>query len=278
MNPRQVALAVWAVLAIIWALTQPKIRRSFGAVFQTVANPKLLIPALASIAWNAAVLFCLFRLHLWSPALWWDTAVFMLGGTTALVWRMSESKDYSWRFYRQVIFEAFTVSFLLGVLASNYTFTLLVELILVPWLVILGALKAVASSDAKYSAVAKLVDGLIGITGFAMLLQMIVGAVAQDSGFWSLLTVQSLLLVVLLTAAYLPFMIGIRAWIAYETAFIPLRLGDKKPLSVRLRAQLKMVLRHRLDLAALERFRTGPGYELLFGTTREAVDAVFESG
>jgi len=277
MNPRQVALTAWALIAVIWALTKPEIRRSFGAVARIAFKPKLLIPALASLTWNVTVLFCLFRLNLWSPALWWDTAAFVLGGTTSLVWKMNESKDYSWRFYRQVVIEALTVSFLLGVLVSNYTFGLPVELILVPWLVLLGAIQAFASSDTKYSAVRKLVDGLIGITGFAMLARMISGAVAQDSGFWSLLTVQSLLLVFLLTAVYIPFMIGIRTWMTYELAFIPLSLGDKKPLMVRLRARLKMVLRHGLDLAALERFRTGPGYELRFATSKQAVDAVFES-
>jgi len=163
------------------------------------------------------------------------------------------------------------------VLVSNYTFGIVVELLLVPWLFILGGLKVVSESDDKYSSVAKLVNFLIGFTGFAMIAQMVSGTLAEDSGFWSLLTIQSLLLVCVLTAAYLPFMFGIRCWMTYEKAFVPLRLGERKSWTLRTRAKLRIFLRHGFNLGKLESFRTGPGNQLRFATTRDALDRVFEA-
>lgn len=277
MNPRQIALVAWLLVGFVWAISQPGVRQSVAQVLKTVLDPQLFFPACMSLVWNAAVLFGFFKAGLWDSALWWDTAVFVLGGTTALVWRMNDSRDYSWRFYRKVLLETLGISVLFGVLVSNYTFGIAVELLLVPWLFMLGGLKAVSESDEKYSSVAKLVNFLIAFSGLAMLAQMIAGTLAEDSGFWSLLTIQSLLLVFLLTAAYLPFMFGVRCWMTYEKAFVPIRLGERKPWSLRTRAKLKIFLRHGFNLGKLESFRTGSGNQLRFATTRDAVDRVFEA-
>jgi len=104
-NPRQIALVAWALVALVWVIFQRSVRPSMGQLLRTALSPKLLVPACLSLAWNAAVLFGLYRAGLWDSELWWDTSVFVLGGTTALVWRMSDSRDYSWRFYRKVLLE-----------------------------------------------------------------------------------------------------------------------------------------------------------------------------
>jgi len=276
MNARQVALVAWACIALVWCLFQGTIRRSIFDLVKTVLSVKLLVPALLSLSWIAAVVYGLYRVGAWSPALWWDTAVFAVAGTTSLVWRMMDSANYSVGFYRDVLARAVAVSVLVGAFASTYVFGLPVELVLVPLLFVLGGVQAVAASSDEYAAIRKPIGFVIVAVGAAMLIRAVAGAIADYRGFLSLLTVQSLLLIFVLTLAYIPFLLCLRVWSTYELAFVPLSLGDRKPFLVRAYARLRIVLRHGLNLGKLHRFRTGAGNELRFVMSRADVDAVFD--
>jgi len=275
MNPRQLSLVIWIGVAFVIGLAMSGIRSSIFSTLRTVLNPALLIPAALSAGWTAAVVYGLYHLGLWSPSLWWDTLVFTLVGTTALVLRMSQSKDFSRGYYARIALQGLGFSVLLGTFVSTYTFGLPVELLLVPWLVLLGGVQAMASSSEEYAPAAKPVKVLIVLTWLALLFRAVSGAIADHEGFLRLLTVQSLLLLFVLTVAYLPYLFLLRLWMTYELAFTPLQLGEDKRF-VRLYARARTILRCRLNLSRLEQFRRGPGNHLRGATTRAAVDQVFE--
>lgn len=169
MNPRQLALVIWAALAAVFLLARRDTRGNILDVIKMALHPTLLIPATFSVGWNLAVVYGLYQLGFWTSSLWWDTAAFVLVGTTSLVWRMVQSKDFSHRFYFNISLQNLGFSVLLGTVASTYTFSLPVELLLVPWLVLLGGMLALAQSFKQYSNVVKPVQFLITLTGLAML-------------------------------------------------------------------------------------------------------------
>jgi hypothetical protein len=275
-NPRQLALVIWMGGALVFVLAKGDLRRSILSVVQTALDPTLLVPAILSVVWNAAVVYGLYRSGLWSPSLWWDTLAFVLVGTTSLVWRMTESKDFSRRFYIRIALPSLGLSVLIGTVASTYTFGLAIELLLVLWLVLLGGMLALARSSERHARLVRPVELLITATGLAMLARAVAGAIVDYTGFLSIQTVRSLVLLFLLTAAYLPYLFLVRVWMTYELAFIPLSLGQSKPLSVRLYARARMLLRFRLNQSRLERFRTSRGNELRGAATRAAVDRVLK--
>lgn len=277
MNPRQLALVIWIAVATIFGLSRRDIRGIILDIVKTAFSPRFLIPTIFSVSWNAAFIYGLYSLGLWSLSLWWDTLAFVLVGTSSLVWRMTKSKDFSHRFYTSAALQNLGFSVLVGTGASTYTFSLPVELLLVPWLVLLGGMQAVAGSSKQYSNIVKPIELLISLTGFAMLSRAVGGAIADYRGFLSIQTVQSLLLIFVLTAAYLPYLFFVRVWIIYEQAFIPLRLGDKKPRLVRMYARARMLLVYKFNLSRLEQFSSSHGNSLRWATTCAAVDDVFDA-
>jgi hypothetical protein len=275
MNPRQMALLVWVGIALIWCLLVPKVRSGLLDVARTALDPKLLIPAILSLAWIGAAVYGLFRVGAWTPSIWWDTAAFVLVGSTGLVWRMMKSKDYSAAFYRALLLQTFAISAIIGVVTDTYTFNLPVELLLVPWLFLLGGVQALAGVKNEYESIRKPVAFVIGLTGLAMISRAVGGAIADYTGFFSLNTVRSLLLVSELTIAYIPFLFLLRVSSQYELAFIPLKLGVSKPFLVRSYARARILARHGFRLDRLSRFRAGVGNDLRMAGTRAEVDEVF---
>jgi hypothetical protein len=255
MNPRQIALVGWVGAAAV-----------AGAVF--VLRERESRTAAVSLVYG------LHRVGFWNLSLWWDTAVFALVGTTVLVSRMLDDKDFSRRYYARIVRRSMGFSVMFGTFVSTYTFGLPIELILIPWLFVLGATEAVSTSSEQLAPARKLVRVLLVLTVLAMLGRAISGAVSDSKGFLSTQTVRSLLLLLALTISYLPYLFALRVWAGYQLALIPLKLGEEKPISVRLYARMMIILTYRLSLSRLQRFRTGPGNDLSHATSREAVDRV----
>lgn len=276
LNSRQLSLAVWLCVLFVFCMAKRDIRRSVIDLVRCGLEPILLIPALLSLAWITGVVLGLYRLGFWTPSLLWDTLAFAFVGTTVLVWRMGESRDYSRRFYGRIVWRSLGLSVLIGTIGNTYTFNIIVELILVPWLVLLGAMLGLAQASEEYSNLRKPLQVLITLTGLAMLTRAVIGAISDYDGFLSIQTVQSLLLLFALTVAYVPYLLLVRVWMTYQSALIPLRLGHKKPLRVRLYARARIMLKFRLNLARVERFGVSAADKLSDCTTRASVDAMLK--
>lgn len=277
LNARQLAIAVWLGVLVAFCLLRRDLRRSVFGLLRLGLDPALLVPAVLSVAWVAGVVLGLRSVGLWSLSLLWDTLAFAFVGTTILVWRMNESKDYSRQFYGRIVWRSLGLSVLISAIGNNYTFSIYVELLLVPWLLLLGGMLGLAQASEEHANLRRPLEILISATGLAMLVRAFAGAVADYDGFLSILTVQSLLLLFALTAAYVPYLFLVRVWMTYDSALVPLRLGEKKAIRVRLYARAKVAVKFKLDLAKVERFRTTVAWQLRDCTTRAAVDAVLES-
>jgi len=276
MNPRQTAIVIWGAIALVAALAKPEIRRSLASVVKAMIVRQLLIAAVGSLLWNAAVIYALYRVRFWNVVMWWDTVVFVLLGTFALVWRMIDEKDYTHRFFVKAALTNLGIGVLLETFVSTYTFGLVTEFVLVPWLFLLGGMLAVAQSSEQYRSIVKPLTFLVSITGLAMLSRAVAGAIADQQNFLTMQTLQWLLLPFVLTVAFLPYLFALRLWMTYELACIPLKLGDKKSRKVLWYAVVKMLLKFRWNLSRLERFRTSQGNDLRWATTRQAVDEVLD--
>ena len=276
LNPRQLSLAIWLCVLLAFCLVKRDIRHSVISLVACGLHPILLVPAILSLAWITAVVLGLNRLGFWTFSLLWDTLAFALVGTTVLVWRMGESKDYSRRFYGRIIWRSLGLSVLIAAVGNTYTFNIVVELVLVPWLVLLGAMLGLAQASDEYSNMRKPLQFLVTLTGLAMLTRAVAGAISDYDGFLRVETVQSLLLLFALTAAYVPYLFLVRVWMTYQSALIPLRLGDKKSLRVCLYTRARIVIKFGLNLARVEKFGVSAAHGLSECTTRASVDAVFK--
>jgi hypothetical protein len=272
---REIALVAWLGVALIVGIFNASVRRGLAGVVKTALMPKLLIPAIVSLGWVGLIIWELYRVGFWNVSLWWDTGAFLAVGATALVWRAVQSKDFSLQFYTRIVLQTLGLSVILGTAAAAYNFPVVVEILLVPWLVLLGGMQALAESTEDYNGVGKVVRGLVTLTGLAIFARAIQGAFVDYHGFLSLQTVRSLLLLFVLTLAYLPYLFLMRVWAAYDTACVQLRLGPDKSLFVHAYARIRMLLKFGFRLSRLERFRTGVGNDLRWVTSRQAVDQVF---
>lgn len=87
----------------------------------------------------------------------------------------TSGKDYgfSFKIIGKVLFQSFTISTIISFLTSQYTFSLIAELILVPLVLFITILIAVADTNSNYSKVSKLFNFILLLLAITMLVHSI---------------------------------------------------------------------------------------------------------
>lgn len=196
---------------------------------------------------------------LWSYTLLPDTFVWILG--TAFVLLMNINKALNGQLYfGKALVDSLKLLALLEFVMNVYTFNLLTELILVPFMFFLLAMDVVAGSDSKYSSVKKLVGYILIFVGSIFIIITAYSIYIHFSDFASVAMLNKFILPALLTVVYIPFLYIFGLIAAYEVLFVRLGTLMKKEQSLVDYFKLRIILLCHINLIKLNelsRFETG---------------------
>lgn len=112
---------------------------------------------------------------------------------------------------------------LIGFLVNLYTFILWVELILLPFLLLIYGMKTFSENTGEYASEQKLMKSLIAIVEFTLLVFVLFKTYKSYQQVFLARTVLDLVLPVLLLLLFLPFNYFSALYITYETMFTRIR-------------------------------------------------------
>lgn len=219
LNGREEAVAVWLIVALVWALTRAEIRSSLASVAAVFIRPKVSGPVLAGVGYSAVVVWVLSAFGFWATWMVKDTIFWFLG--TALVLKLQTAgKDA--RFFKKIVRDVLAVGVVIQFVVNLYAFPLYVELWLVPLVFSAGACLALAQSEPRYELARRAIEVFVVAIGL-LLLSFSIGDILGDlETFTSLNTVRAFLLAPVLTVAFLPFLFLFALVAAYELVFMRL--------------------------------------------------------
>lgn len=216
-NTREKATAIWLVVALVWALFHDGIRRSLLQVLRSFFRWRILLIVLAMLLYVGLEVFGLYKVGFWDASLLKDT---VLWTTVAFVLLLSGiSSDREDHYFRKVLLDNVRMTVLLEFVLNLYTFDLWIEITLVPVLFMIGAMSAIAASDRKYLPTKKLLDFVVAALGLYLAIFAIVSVIRDYYGFATIGNLRSLLLPVLLTFGYVPFLYATALYASYEILF-----------------------------------------------------------
>jgi len=152
-NNREIATAFWLLAFATWVLRKPDVRHSLTAGLRAACHIKIVASVCVMLLYTAAAVGLLTMLGLWKVGLLKDTIVWFGVSAMAMMVRFVAS-DHRGSILRKVVFDSVKIVIILEFLLNTYTFSLPVELILVPLLTLIAAAGAIAGLDTKHSAVA----------------------------------------------------------------------------------------------------------------------------
>jgi len=228
-NSREIASALWLLLFIIWGITNSGVRASFQGVISALMKWGILLALLAMIAYVVLIVGGLRTIGFWDVSVTKDTMLWTLGFASIMLFRTNKM-DEGGSFFRHAILDNLKLIAVLEFVSNAYTFSLWIELLLVPLLTFIIMLKTVSEFKIKAESSYRVVDSLLGyvlaftvvvLTGIA-----IYRAIYDPNGFLTIHNLRDFLLPAVLSVLYLPFVYAWALFLAYERLFVCINIQN----------------------------------------------------
>jgi hypothetical protein len=260
MNNRELATLILAALIAVaiaaFATRDRGARKSLRGVFAALFAPKVIGPILGFGAWVFALTALAKKVGLWDDGLIFPVALWTVTAGLGLIFKLASRKSGE-LFFRPMIARTFRLTVFVEIIVGLYAFSLGIEIVLLVVASFLGMLSAVADSDKKYEPVKKLLDGLIGFIGLAIIVLTVVNFASGWSELDKEHVLRLLILPLWLTLGAIPYLYLLALWIGYEHAFLRINLASDDGSS---RRRSKLVLISALHGRAAKAHAFGGGW------------------
>ncbi|GAA0879286.1 hypothetical protein GCM10009119_22540 [Algoriphagus jejuensis] len=217
---REISLLIWIGILILFLLAQKATRNSWANVVRLLFG-KYFIGIYLTLGVYLYGIFSLLKLlNFWTSADIKDSIFWLFSVAFVLVFSVNKAKDSN--YFKAIIIDTMKMIVVLEFVINFFTFGLVSELILLPLLIFIVLLQAVAELDLKNAQVARLLTNLTAIFGFGLLFFSIYKMAIGYSDFFKLGTLHSFILPILLTVLLLPYLYCLSLYSIYESYFIRL--------------------------------------------------------
>lgn len=266
------ALAIWLVVAAAFAVSIPGVRRSIPSLVKSLLQPAILGSILLLAAYVALVVWGLQVIGFWNAGLLKDTVLwFLLVGVVAPFSLIGKDEV---SLVRLLVVDNVKIFVLLEFLVNVYTFSLPVELIIIPTMTLVAMMDVVAEQQPESANVSKLLKGVQAVFGLIVLTYVVWRAVADYQALASLESVRQVVLPLVLSIAYVPAAFMFSVWIEYDNLFLRLRVGREKSTGFERYAKLRLIRHFGPRPNKIKSFLRQQAWPLSRATTKEELEDV----
>lgn len=251
LNNREIVSLIYIAIIVAALSVWKRGRKSLLAVIRAFFGRKLVLVWVTMTLYVSACVYLLAWLNIWvwpnfkSTLIWWLTVGFI---SMFEAERLKERPDK----FRKLVLKSFTITAVLIFVVELVSFPLWIEFLMLPALVFLTLLIAVAEQKPEHANALKLfksVQVLFGLLIFGFSVALVVN---NGDEFWSLNTLREFALPFMLWLLFVPFIYLLAMLMAYEESFVRLRLGPQTSPVIRY-ARWRALLAFRFDIDAVKR-------------------------
>jgi len=269
---REIATGIWIALFLAYAFTESKVRHSVARVFRLGLKWKVLLTLLGVAVYTGAIVAGLRLLELWNPSMLKDTIVWFLFYGIALAFSgITAGSQVSWR---AVVREQIKAIIVVEYLANTYTFSLFVELVLVPVITVVALLDVMARTRPEYARVKIVTGPLQSLFGLAVLGSAIYLAWATRQTFDASQAFLDIALAPLLSVLLVPVVYFFALWSAYVQVFIKLRIPKRDDARFVRYARARLFRYLGLRLGKIWRFNRDQAFALMAVNSKAELNAL----
>ena len=219
MNNRELSLLIWSLIIIVIFLFQKGVRQSMVGVIKAFFAWKLSISYLAMLTYIFSAIFILRKIGFWNLSILKETVIWIC--FTGLIMLVNSNKvNKESNYFRKIVFDNLKIVVIIEFITNAYSFSFLVELIVMPILIFLVILNVYASYYEEHKKVKVVLDYVLIILGLIFLTYAIVEISENFNNFTTLNNLRAFLIAPILTFLYLPFMYFMALFMSYEVLFV----------------------------------------------------------
>ena len=255
-NNREIAIAIWAGVFVVWALLPKSIRESFVQVLRAFTQKVILLSTVLMLIYAGVMVFVFHKIQLWDVSNLKDTILWVFGVAFVMLVSINSARDEG--YFRKTVLDNVKLVLVLEFVVNLYAFALWIELIFMPVLIIVGMLMGYSSTNLKYKKVESLLTFIMGFFGIVVLIFTLYGIFTDFQAFASLDNLRDFLLIPVFTLGFLPFVYLMALYLVYDLVFyrIDYLANDSEITKY---AKRKTVLAFHFNLGALKKWLRSMG-------------------
>jgi len=274
LSTREIATGAWILVGLAFALSVKGIRDSLCGLLRAFLVSKILAFTGVMLLYSAAVVGILAAVGFWEATLLKDTIFWFVFSGFALAFRVAVATDTGLALSK-ALRDALRVVVVLEFLTNAYTLSLVGELLLVPGLVFLGLLDAVARMDQKHARVARLTGTLLAAAGFAIVGYAISSALSDGSHLWTVASLKLLLIAPVLSICFVPYLYLVVLFMVRDRLYCLLLPALDARSDVARYARRRIRYFTGLDLRRARRLLEDKRRDLMLVRSRQDIDRLF---
>lgn len=214
---RETSIVFWSLLIVVVVFSL-NISASKHLIKSFFAKKLTYIYCVMAL-YLSAIIYIFYSIGLWETSLFKDFIFWLL--TSAFVMLLSFNKLKNNNDFKNILLKLLTINIILEFIASNYNFSLIIELLLIPFATFISILIIVAQQKKNENEkVIKLLNLLLSYIGLAIFCYVIYNLIKSPSELFTVKNLKSFLFSPLLTILFIPFIFLVTVYSKYEEIFI----------------------------------------------------------
>lgn len=224
LNTRELAIGIW--LVIFFAFASIVAGRALLGVAKAAIAPQLISAFSLFATYVVFSIFFLSHVGLWDWPQLKTTLLWMVFTAPGMIGRMISKEEHP-KLLRGWAKDSLGAAVIVELVTNTYTFPLWGELLLVPFLALIGGMLAVGEREARHAPTVTLLNWVLGLFGAFVIGRGVWMIVTNWASFATLATLRDFYTVPLLSLALIPFLYVMYLYVRYEIAFVPLSIWIK---------------------------------------------------
>lgn len=212
LNTREMSSIIWVLLIFIYAASKSRgVIESFISMIKLATTGILLEIFTLMALYVLLVVLVILQLNLGFPTLIKDAIAWFFG--TGIVLMMKANKAVDLKFFKGVFVDSIKLSVIITFVVQLYTFNIIVELILVPFLVLITGMNALSKYKKEYETFTSYMLGIIGISYLVYSSSHILN---DFQSFTTYNNLASFSLPIIMTILFMPFLYVLALFLIYD--------------------------------------------------------------
>lgn len=253
LSNREAALMIWLLILLSLALLYKETRSSLWDIVKTLFQKKLLLVSILTLLYIGLELLLFWFFKRWDTSNIKETVFWISGTAFVLLFnidRTSKEDD----FFRMAVLRSLRLTAVVEFIVNFYSFSLWLELFLLPFLTFIVMIDAVAKVKEEYKSITRLTDNIMTLFGVAILLYITFRTIKDYRVFATLNNLWIFMLPFLLTLFFIPFLYFLAIYVTYENLFIRLNILLSRDPEICRFTKRKIFLAFHINLTRLKKF------------------------
>lgn len=218
-STREIAVAIWIFIAIFFLGSKKEIRKAFFNVVKVALNKHLVFPFILLLLYTTGISIIFYFLGIEITNFIKDIVLWFLFAGVPFAYSSIDNKDIGLQYFKKYVIDNIKIITVVQFIISTFTFPLWIELILVPLIIFITLLEAVASKDDKNKQVQKFLSNILSFLGFIILFSALSNAITTYKNLGTINLLITFFIPFVLSIFYVPITYLFIIYAKYEVLF-----------------------------------------------------------